>query len=332
MLARCDFDVARPHVEEAMLLAEQGAERETRIMAGLLCAQVLTWGGAFSRALRFVDHTLAACGTDWDVATGLVGYSPRFGVVFYQTLSLAYTGQTDAARTAVNRLLSWALATDEPFLQCSALALTARWAVLEGEEAVALGHARRAFELAEQMGLAGLRLLAHGELGRALALAGRWTEARAVLENATSLLRTYDTYRVVEPQIRASLAETYATLGDAEHARAESVRAVEAAARAGAYLQTETLVSRVRVLLALDGHAAADVVVPLIDRAGVLSWQGGARRQEPVLAEERARAAHVRGDLAERESRLAEARALFERLGLPRHAARVGRWREPTRD
>jgi hypothetical protein len=69
-------------------------------------------------------------------------------------------------------------------------------------------------------------------------------------------------------------------LGEADRARAESVRAVEVAARAGAYLQTETLVSRVRVLLALDGGAAADAVIPLIDRAGVLAWQGGARRQE----------------------------------------------------
>jgi class 3 adenylate cyclase len=328
MLARCDFEVARPHVEEAMLLAEQGAERSTRIMAGLLCAQVLTWGGAFSRALQFVDHTLATCGSDWDVATGLVGYSPRFGVVFYQTLSLAYTGCTAEARGAVNGLLGWALSTDERFLQCSALALTARWAVLEGEETVALGHARRAFELAEQMGLAGLRLLAHGELGSALALAERWTEARAVLENATKLLGTFDTYRVVEPQIRAKLAETYARLGEPARARDESARAVDIAARAGAYLQTEALLSRGRVLLAVDGGAAADAATALVDRAAVLAWQGGARRQEPVLAEERARIAHARGEGAECDRQLAEARRLYDLLALPRHRARVGRWRD----
>jgi hypothetical protein len=178
------------------------------------------------------------------------------------------------------------------------------------------------------MGLAGLRLLAHSELGSALALAERWTEARAVLENATALLGRFDTYRVVEPQIRAKLAETYARLGEAGRARDESARAMDVAARAGAYLQTEALLSRARVLLSLDGQAAADAATALIDRAAVLAWQGGARRQEPVLAEERARIAQVRGEGAECERQLAEARRLFDLLSLPRHRDRVGRWRE----
>jgi len=52
-----------------------------------------------------------------------------------------------------------------------------------------------------------------------------------------------------------------------------------------------------------------------------------AHRQAPVLAEERARIAHARGDAIACEAALDEARRLFAALALPRHAARVGRWR-----
>jgi class 3 adenylate cyclase/tetratricopeptide (TPR) repeat protein len=331
MLARCDFEVARTHTDDAVRLAEKTSDRATRIMAGLLSGQVLAWGGAFAEALRTVERTLPLCGTDWDIGAELIGYSPRFAIGFYRVVSLAYLGRTADARAARDGLLAWALSTDEPFLQCSALSNAALVAALEGDEPVALGYARRAFELAEQSGLAGLRLLSHREVACALVQAERWTEALPVLERAVGLLRTFDAYRVVEPQIRAFLAETYAALGHDAAARAESVRAHDAAVHGGAHIQTEVLLSRIRVLLTLDGAAAAPEATTLLARAATLTDETGARRQAPVLAEERARIAHAAGDTAACDAALAEARQRYAALGLDRLAARVGRWRDPTR-
>jgi adenylate cyclase len=323
MLGRCDFDTARPHVDEALRLAQRGGDVPTRIMAGLLSGQVLAWGGAFDEALRSVERTLPLCGSDWDLGTELIGYSPRFAIGFYHVVALVYLGRTAAARTGIDGLLGWALATDDRFLHCSALSLAALVACLDGNASVALGHARRALALAEQTDLAGLRLLAHREVGRALVQAERWGEALPVLEHAVALLRAFDTYRVVEPQVRGYLAETYAALGHDGPARAESERAATAAACGGSHLRTEAMLARARVLLALDGAAAADEASALLVQAATLSEQSGARRQEPILAVERARIAHLRGDAAGREAALAEARRLYADLDLPQLAART---------
>lgn len=152
------------------------------------------------------------------------------------------------------------------------------------------------------------------------------------VEHAVALLRAFDTYRVVEPQVRGSLAETYAALGQATPARAESERAVAAAVRGGPHLQAEALLSRAHVLLALDGFEGVHDAMPLLTRATSL-WAGaGARRQAPVLAEARARIGLARGEPAAFGDWLAEARRLYLSLDLPRQAARLDRWRTaPTR-
>jgi class 3 adenylate cyclase/tetratricopeptide (TPR) repeat protein len=323
MLARCDFETARPRVEEARRLAEQGGDLPTRIMAGLLSGQVLAWGGAFADALESVETTLPLCGSDWDVGTELIGYSPRFAIGFYQVVSLVYLGRTAAAHAALDVLLAWALPTDDRFLHCSGLSLAALAICLEGNESAALGHARRALALAEESDLAGLRLLAHREVGRALVQTGQWKEALTVLEHAVALLRAFDTYRVVEPQIRGYLAETYAALGKADLARAESVRAMSAAARGGSHLQSETLLSRIRVLLALDGAAAVPETSGLAERALLLTGQSGAVRQLPLVHMEQARIAHAAGDAAAAERSHAAAREQFTAMGLTQLAARL---------
>jgi hypothetical protein len=323
MLGRCDFDTARPHIDEARRLAEGGSERSTRIMAGLLAGQVLAWGGAFPEALASVEQTLPLCGSDWDVGSELIGYSPRFAIGFYQVVACVYLGRTAEARGAVEGLLGWALDTEDRFLHCSALSLRALVASLEGQETVALGHARRALALAEEMELAGLRLLAHREVGRALVQAGQWTDALPVLEHAVALIRAFDTYRVVEPQLRGYLAETYAALGRGGLAQAEAERAIAAAARGGPHLQTEALLSRVRVLLALDGAAAAPEAATLLARAATLCGAGRAERQLPLVAVEQARIAGLRGDRSARDRWLADAHARYVALALPRLAARL---------
>jgi hypothetical protein len=144
-----------------------------------------------------------------------------------------------------------------------------------------------------------------------------------VLEHAVALLRTFDTYRVVEPQIRGYLAETYAAGGDGELARAESVRAMSAAARGGGHLQTETLLSRIRVLLALDGAGAFAEASGLAERASLLTEQSGAVRQFPLVHVERARIARAAGDVADAERWLLAARERFNAIGLPQLAARL---------
>jgi hypothetical protein len=77
------------------------------------------------------------------------------------------------------------------------------------------------------------------------------------------------------------------------------------------------------VLLALDGAAAVDEAGALLAQAATLSAQSGARRQEPILAAERARIAHLRGDRTGRDAALAEARRLYTDLDLPQLAART---------
>jgi hypothetical protein len=112
-------------------------------------------------------------------------------------------------------------------------------------------------------------------------------------------------------------------VGDGELARAESVRAMSAAARGGGHLQTETLLSRIRVLLALDGARAVAEANGLAERASLLTEQSGAVRQLPLVDMERARIAHVSGDVVEAERWRAAARERLTAIGLSQLAARL---------
>jgi hypothetical protein len=81
--------------------------------------------------------------------------------------------------------------------------------------------------------------------------------------------------------------------------------------------------SRIRVLLALDGEGAVPEASGLAERALLLTGQSGAVRQLPLVHVEQARIARAAGDAASAERSLAAAREHFTAMGLTQLAARL---------
>ena len=323
-LSCCRFAPALAHLQEAVALADASGDVKTRLMTRFHLAQVSTLAGHFEPALATAAATLPLC-ADWDFGSDLVGYSPRFGLLYYQAMSLAFLGRFAPARAVAEELLSFARSRDDAFLVAAANIASAPLARLSGDVALALARSTRALELADQLGVAGLRILARLELGRTLVHAREPEAAVPVLEELTALIDETGITRAMAVPARAHLAESLAALGRIAAARACCDAALDAVDGAGWLFGHVAHVAHARILLATGELPAAAAA---LDRAEEITQRSGARALEPTVLDERARLAHLAGDEARAEQLLREAAARCRALGVPRREAQLGRWRE----
>jgi hypothetical protein len=192
----------------------------------------------------------------------------------------------------------------------------------------ALASARQVEEISRGMGeppnmISNARRVfgyAHLAAGRA---ADAVAPARAALAQHTTQEHT--------TQAAQLLAEALLQAGDLPAAATAAAEAIDLCHRSlrGHY---EALAHGVlaRALLRRDGAAARNAVEAALACAAELIERTGARALAPALCEWRAELAAVLGDAARREQLLREAQRLYNQIGAPRHAERVGRLLAPA--
>jgi class 3 adenylate cyclase/tetratricopeptide (TPR) repeat protein len=323
-LSRGEFEASLVPLQEAIQLADASEDAATRVMTRFHLVQVSTGAGHFESALATAAATLPLC-LDWDFGGDLVGYSPRFGLLYYQAMALAYGGRFEAARAVADEIFAFVRTRDDPFLLAAANIATTPPARLAGDLTTALARASRALDVSEQLGIVGLRILARLELARTLMDRDEWDEAVTILEHLLALIEETGVTRVLRVPANAHLAESLTALGRGEPAAARCGAALDGLGGAGWLNGYITHLAHGRVLAA----SAADLTAAAaaLDRADDMAHRAGARALEPAVLDERARLAHLAGDEPRCEQRLREAAARCRALGVPRRESQLGRWR-----
>jgi hypothetical protein len=196
---------------------------------------------------------------------------------------------------------------------------------LSGDLTTARARANRAFDVSEQLGKVGLRILARLELARTLAECDEWAAATGILEELLTLIEDTGVHRVLRVPASAHLAESLAVLGRPGPATERCETALAGVGGAGWLNGYVTHLAHGRVLAATVTELAAAAAA--LDRADDMVHRAGARALEPTLLDERARLAWLAGDEPGSEQRLREAAARCRALDMPRREAQLGRWR-----
>jgi len=204
--------------ERAMELAE-GSEPMFEFEMRSVLAHAELAVGRLAAARATAEHALTAVSR----AAGLreaIARSTAPGLCrVWWALASAHLGRTAEAEAALQALI---VEDSEPALQalygthaflCEALRL-------RGDLPGALGHGRRAVELAHEHGSVFSRVEAGAFLGAAELAHGDLTTATRVLEQALALARARRTALWYEPRILATLADARLAAGDRSRARA----------------------------------------------------------------------------------------------------------------
>jgi hypothetical protein len=121
------------------------------------------------------------------------------------------------------------------------------------------------------------------------------------------------------------LAEALLQAGDLSGAQCAAEEAIALCRRSlRRHYEAEAHGVLARALLRRDGAAARDATEAALANAAALIERTGARTLEPALCEWRAELAAVLGDAATRVERLREAHQLYEQIGAPLQAERIG--------
>ena len=192
-----------------------------------------------------------------------------------------------------------------------------------GEPEQALGRARHAEEISRTLGeFTNIVAAMNMAFGFAHLAAGRADDSAAAFRAAL------EAYGRVERQSEGwdavCLAEALLLGGDlsAAHEAAEDAIALFERTQRDPYeAQAHGVIAR--ALLRRDGRSACKVAEAALARAASLIERSGATTLSPALCEWRAELAAVLGDDAGRDRLLREAQQGYEKIGAPRHAARL---------
>jgi class 3 adenylate cyclase/tetratricopeptide (TPR) repeat protein len=228
-------------------------------------------------------------------------------------MNLGLLGEWEAALTALERARTIADQTGDPRLQTPAAWATALVYTVTGESAAAIDACQRALELARDP-FNTADALAH--LAIAYIESGSPGQAVPLLERSLDLISA----RPDQGWFTYYLGEAYLLSGELEKARAlvtQALRITRDTGRLGALGSG----LRVLALICLAEGALTDAEAHLGEALEVCRSQNS-RWLIGRIQLEMARVAHARGDHRTAQSRLEEARAVFEALRMPRHVER----------
>jgi len=322
-LTRGQLDDALAHLREAVELADATDDVGTRLLARFHLVQISTGGGHFDEARTVAAATLPLCG-DWDFGSDLVGYSPRFGLLYYRTMADAYAGDLVRAATGADTIFTFGPTRDEPFFRAAAAVATTPVVRLSGDIETAVRRSADGIEVADELEMPGVQILSRLELGRTLLQAARFGEAETTFTRMRELIDASGVGRVLRISADAGLARCAAAGGDANSADANSRHAADAAVTAGHLLGIEASLARAAALAMVPGDQTAAAAA--LDRAASLVRASGGRALEPSVLDARAHLADLRGDTDERDRHLEAATRLCHTLGAPRRIDQLGLW------
>jgi class 3 adenylate cyclase/tetratricopeptide (TPR) repeat protein len=280
--------------------------------------------GRYAEVLALLDEASAELPENPADVVGVTLVCPYAWVLGWQAAARASTGALARAFAGFQQALTIARERGD-FETESWIQMSVVQAMQLAGRDDAMPHAREAQQIAERTGGAFSLGLAWRYMGIAHLLREEWVEAIEALEQALATWRPRGVGLEAEPHALTMLARAQLGLGDAETAGITAQEAVTLAmARQTRGHEIEARLALAQALRASGGAGAAAPVEGHLRRARSLVLETGARTLQPRVHCELAELARLRGDEATCEQQLQEARRLFEEVGAPNLATRVG--------
>jgi hypothetical protein len=281
-------------------------------------------GGDLRRAIELAEHGIALTRAEPSVGEDILFFSPYLTLASCRGAYLAAVGRIAEGRDQLHQALQLARERDDFAVTATANSWLVHLACLSGETSGAVARGRAAVDAAERVGIT-LGTNATQFLGVAAGLEGDWPQAVRVLEQCHASMREIAGLRMTEARVLGYLALAYGHCGHPA-ARATAERAVAVAQeRHVVSYEIEAQLSLARVLLASGDAGDRPAVDAALARAAACVDESGARAFLPMIMEERAALARLRGDEAGRARELRHAHALYVEIGATGHAARLAR-------
>ncbi len=307
---------------EALSIAERAGKPALELTINVRLAQALQFRGRFRDAAALGDETLRRLSQD-----GAPEIDPLDQVTLYTTVgdSLNELGRPRDGLRRIEQGLALAgkrgLALNAGFCHNAYV----RAAALAGEPEKVQMHALAAMRAAERTGHLAMLVYAYDVLNLCHQLQLRFTEAVEAGERAIALSDEHGVAKISENALRAHLAHAYLQAGNLVRAKEMGEAALEAQRRCGPRYAARVHLALARVLLGSDGGAQHAAVEAQLDLAQAAVDETDARIYEPLILENRARLAALRGHGAQRREFLKGARQRYRELELLPQADRVER-------
>jgi len=313
--------------KEAARVADQSDDAGLKAACRVGVFTALWWGGRLSESLQANEQGLALTSEDPRLGAGVLGFSPWIFFVGIRGSPLAEMGRFAEAAASLDRGAQLARQHGEAEILGWVHAIYVELAWLSGQEPqAALGHARHAVEIAEKIGSAWSRALAHAYLGRAYLMTNDRSQAAGALEQGLRIVSETRVGLVYEALMLVQLARAYLELGENRRARETVEEAIAVARRRGTRFQECVAhITRAHVLLRSEGAQASGEIEAALREAQALVEETGGRSQEPFIHEALAELAHLTGDQATCQRELREAHRLFTDMGATGHAERLAK-------
>ena len=311
-------------LSEAVNLADRADHLGLRMLTRMNLYFTCGFGGRLERGLAANAECLKLSRDDPHEGTRLFGYVPRTAFVFGRIWLLTWAGRVSECEPLLQSIFEYTHDEQDWVAQQTAHVSGSLVAWTVGDADTALRHARQAVQLTLDLGSSNiLYIFNRHTLARALLLKQELAEASDLLREIVGRLNETGTYRQIEGGCLAALARAQAGLGEIEQARATADEAVRIASRNGWGFECDAQLARAHVLGLSEGAAAADEIERALARADELIKRSGARSREPLVLEERAALAQLRGDTRAHEKGLRRAASLYRKMGAEAHALRV---------
>jgi adenylate cyclase len=310
----------------ALELAESLGDVPLQVGCAYARARALIWFGRLEECQVLVDRGLALADDDPRLGWEVMRASPYLWLRLMEAVLRAWGGQPSEAVTIFERAMRIAYEIGEvdtlAFLHSNAM-----WAhFFLGDGRGAAGRGRQAVEIAARAGGSWQRLDAAILHSFGLAALGDWNAASAEAERVRAIAA--ESGMGLEWQPVALIVTSAARLGqgDPESARELGREAVRLVREHGIDLmEVLGLYYLVQALLRPEASAELDEAEASL-AAGMERLRAiGAHSWEPLMREQAAELARLRGDLPRREHELREAHRLFVEMGATAHAERVAR-------
>jgi len=299
---------------KAVELAQELGDIPLEIAIGAAVFPV-AYSGRVREGLALSDHYIELIEANPDAATALLHFNPHSWIYGARGTLRTLLGDTPGAIADVERGLE--LARDKSafdrFLAESAAGGVDRWL---GDFDAALNHARRGFDLGEQIGGNSTRYMALGNLGTALADVGEWEKALPLFEEAHELRSVIQAFMMTD-----GFGPTLVHCGHSERALEIAHLYVDRCARVGARLAELLMtfdLAKVNLECGLESEARATAA-----KFRELAVTCEVVTALPEIAEVEAAIEGKFGTAADRERLLREALAGFETYGATLRASRL---------
>jgi class 3 adenylate cyclase/tetratricopeptide (TPR) repeat protein len=309
---------------ETVRLADQTADPALRVAVCPGVSYALFIRGELAEALAEVETGIEIGQRDPGLGRGLGVTSPYAFCVMFRGGLLANMGRLDEAHRQLE--LGERVAREQGDREAEVWN-QGNWAQLGyavGEPELALAHARRGLELAEELGDVFSRSWSRYWLGLAHLGAGEWEAAIELIEESLGMTAEAGVGLDSEGFRMQDLARAYAGTGAGERALELAERALVLSHERGARPSVAAaLAAKGVALMAIGSEAALEEAGPALEEASAICRQLGIQTFVAINTVKLAELAALRDDEEERQRRLREARDTFAALGADRRAAEL---------